>query len=29
MEKLTTEGVEFENGEKLTFTQSWNSHRVK
>uniref|UniRef100_A0A6C0HYV5 Uncharacterized protein n=1 Tax=viral metagenome TaxID=1070528 RepID=A0A6C0HYV5_9ZZZZ len=29
METLTTEGVEFKNGEILTFTQSWNRHAVK
>jgi hypothetical protein len=29
MEKLTTEGGEFENGEVLTFTQVWSGHRVK
>ena len=29
MEKLTTEGGEFKNGEKLSFTQSWNNHAVE
>lgn len=29
VEYLTTEGEEFKNGDVLTFTQSWNSHRVK
>jgi len=29
MEKITTEGEEFGDGENLTFTQSWNNHRVE
>jgi hypothetical protein len=29
MEKITTEGEEFLDGEILTFTQSWNNYRVE